>query len=121
MLTAEVRVQTDHPGRYLVQLGRHAQQAHLLRHDRDDTQPPPRVEHVEWSETSGVVDFGRGRCTMQASENLLTLRAEAADEESLQLVQDLVTRDIERFGRRDHLQVSWQRLSPPIAPAPRAS
>jgi hypothetical protein len=121
MLTAEVRVQTDHPGRYLVQLGRHAQQAHRLRHDRDDTQPPPRVEHVEWSETSGVVDFGRGRCTMQASENLLTLRAEAADEESLQLVQDLVTRDIERFGRRDHLQVSWQRLSPPIAPAPRAS
>ena len=77
------------------------------------------MEHVEWSQTGGVVDFGRGRCTMRASGNLLTLRAEAADEESLQLVQDLVTRDIERFGSREHLKVSWHRPDPPIsAPAP---
>jgi len=117
MLTAEAHVQTEHPGRYLVQLGRHAQQVNRLRHEPGDAQPPPRVEHVEWSQTGGVVDFGRGRCTMRASGNLLTLRAEAADEESLQLVQDLVTRDIERFGRRDRLQVSWQRLGPPISPA----
>jgi hypothetical protein len=121
MLTAEARVRTDHPGRYLVQLGRHARQVHRLRHDRDDAQPPPAVAHVEWSQTSGVVDFGRGRCTMRVSGNLLTLRAEAADEASLQLVQDLVTRNIERFGRRDHLRVSWQRLSPPVSPAPPAS
>jgi len=66
---------------------------------------------------AGAVDFGRGRCTMQASGNLLTLRAEATDEEKLQRVQDIVTRDIERFGSRDHLTVSWQRVSPPISPA----
>jgi hypothetical protein len=47
---------------------------------------------------------------MQAGGNVLTLRAEADDEGNLQLIQDIITRDIERFGRRDHLKVSWQRL-----------
>src|SRR5215469_14140941 len=110
MLTAEAHVQTEHPDRYLVQLCRHAQQVHRLRHrpshGRADAQPP-KVEHVEWSGTRGTVDFGWGRCTMQASGKLLTLRAEAADEEGLQRVQDIVTQDIERFGSRDHLTVSW--------------
>jgi hypothetical protein len=58
------------------------------------------------------VDFGWGRCTLQADGNLLTLRAEAADEESLRRVQDIVTRDIERFGSREHLHVSWQPTGP---------
>jgi hypothetical protein len=53
---------------------------------------------------------------MQVNGNLLTLRAEATDEEKLQLVQDIVSRDIERFGSRDHLTVSWQRASPPASP-----
>ena len=124
MLTAEAHIQTERPDRYLAQLGRHAQQVHRLRHrpphDRHEAQPP-KVEHVEWSETHGVVDFGWGRCIMQASENLLTLRAEGPDEESLQRVQDIITRDIERFGSRDQLTVSWQRADPPISPASQAS
>jgi len=37
MLTAEAHVQTEHPDRYLVQLCRHAQQVHRLRH-----RPPMR-------------------------------------------------------------------------------
>jgi len=112
MLTAEAHVQTEHPDRYLVQLCRHAQQVHRLHHRPPHgagAQPPPKVEHVEWSGTRGIVDFGWGRCTMQASGNLLTLRAEATDEEKLQRVQGIVTRDIERFGSRDHLTVSWER------------
>jgi len=120
MLTAEAHVQTEHPDRYLVQLCRHAQQVHRLRHrprhDRAGAHPPPKVEHVEWSQTRGTVDLGWGRCTMQVSGNLLTLRAEATDEEKLQQVQDIVSRDIERFGSRDHLTVSWQRVGPPTSP-----
>ena len=120
MLTAEARVQTDRPGRYLDQLSRHAQQVHRMRHrmhsyNERDAQPPPKVEHAEWTETRGSIDFGWGRCTLQANGDLLTLRAEAADEEDLQRVQDIVTRDIERFGSREHLKVSWQRLDPPIS------
>ena len=84
-----------------------------------DAQPPPKVKHAEWSETRGSIDFGWGRCTLQANGDLLTLRAEAADEEDLQRVQDIITRDIERFGSREHLKVSWHRPDPPIsAPAP---
>ena len=118
MLITEAHVQTEHPDRYLVQLCRHAQQVHRLRHrpshGRADAQPP-KVEHVEWSGTRGTVDFGWGRCTMQATPGALTLQAEAADEESLQRVQGIISRDIERFGKRDQLTVAWQR-----APAPSA-
>jgi len=120
MLTAEAHVQTSQPGRYLAQLSRHAQQVHRMRHrphspNERDAQPSPKVKHAEWSETRGSIDFGWGRCTLQANGALLTLRAEAADEEDLQRVQDIVTRDIERFGSREHLKVSWQRLDPPIS------
>jgi hypothetical protein len=113
MLTAEAHVQTEHPSRYLVQLCRHAQQVHRLRHrprahDGGDAQPPPKVQHVEWSETRGLISFGRGQCTMQATPGTLILHAEAADEENLQRVQDIVAKDIERFGQRDHLKVNWQ-------------
>jgi hypothetical protein len=115
MLAAEARVRTDRPDRYLAQLCRHAQQVHRLRHrppspDGRGAQPPPKVEHAQSSGSRGTVDFGWGRCIMQASGNVLTLRAEADDEGNLQLIQDIITRDIERFGRRDHLKVSWQRL-----------
>jgi hypothetical protein len=118
MLTAEARIETEHPSRFLVQLCRHAQQVHRLRHsppehNGGDAQPPPQVQQAEWSQTRGLIGFGWGRCTMRATPGMLTLRAEAADEEGLRRVQDLVARNIERFGRREHLSVVWrQPLSP---------
>jgi hypothetical protein len=57
------------------------------------------------------------RCTLQAGPDTLTVRAEATNEENLQRLQNLITRDLERFGRRDHLKVNWQR---PEAPAVQA-
>src|SRR5499427_3009994 len=112
MLVAEAQVKTEDPGRYLAQLCRHAQQVHRLRHrprnHGGDGQSPPRVQHVECSETSGTISFGWGRCTMQATPGRLTLRAEAVDEESLLRVQGIIARDIERFGKRHQLTVSWQ-------------
>ena len=125
MLAAESQVKTEDPGRYLTQLCRHAQQVHRLRHrprnHGGDGQPPPKVQHVECSETSGTISFGWGQCTMQASSGTLTLRAEAADEERLQRVQDIIARDIERFGKRNQLTVSWQRTKAPSAQAGQAS
>ena len=120
MLTAEAHVQTDHASRYLAQLCRHAQQVHRVRHwpraHGGDDRQPPKVERVEWSDTRGTVDFGWGQCTMEASAGTLTLRAEAADPENLQRVQDIVARDIERFGKRDHLTVTWNRPAQPASP-----
>ena len=112
MLAAEAQVKTQDPARYLTQLCHHAQQVHRLRHrprnHGADRQPPPKVEAVECSGTSGMINFGWGQCTMQATPGTLTVRAEAADPESLQHVQDIIARDIERFGKRNQLTVTWQ-------------
>jgi hypothetical protein len=119
MLAAEAQVKTEDPSRYLTQLCRHAQQVHRMRHrPRDhggDGQPPPKVQQVECSETSGMISFGWGQCTLQATPGTLALRAEAADEESLERVQAIIARDIERFGKRNQLTVSWQRAKAPSA------
>jgi hypothetical protein len=119
MLTAEAQVKTQDPGRYLTQLCHHAQQVHRMRHQPrnhgGDRQPPPKVQQVECSETSGVISFGWGQCIMQATPGTLTLRAEAEDEGSLQRVQDIVARDIERFGKRHRLTVAWQHTHSPSA------
>jgi hypothetical protein len=45
---------------------------------------------------------------------MLTLRAEAADAENLQKIQDMLTTRLQGFGRREHLTVTWQ---PPGTPA----
>ena len=121
MLIAEARVETERPSRYLVQLCRHF--SHNGRHLRHGlgTQPigdeqahgDVRVR-VEWSEAHGIVNFSPwGQCTMQATPNTLALRAEAPDQESLRRVQDLIAEHLARFGSRDQLKVSWQRLEPP--------
>lgn len=39
---------------------------------------------------------------------MLTLRIDATDEESLRRIQDVLARDLIRFGRRDRLVVEWQ-------------
>jgi hypothetical protein len=134
MVIAEARIETERPSRYLVQLCQHisnissvssvssvsSKARHLRQGPRvhlagqAQAQGRPEVPHVEWSQTRGSVSFGGGRLTMEASPGALNLRAEADGEGSLEQVQDLVTERLERFGRRDHLKVNWQR---PEAPA----
>ena len=114
MLTAEAQVETERPGRYLVQLCRHASQMgqHLRQRPRthDGGDAPPEVQHVEWSDTYGIVRLSWGQWTMQTTPDTLTLRAEATDEENLRRIQDLVAARLEIFGRREHLKVNWQRF-----------
>jgi hypothetical protein len=95
-----------------------------LRHrprTHDGGHVPPEVRHVEWSETQGIVRLSWGQWTMQATADALTLRVEAADEESLRRIQDLVAGRLERFGRRDHLTVNWQRPQAPTVQPGKAS
>ena len=119
MLTAEAQVETERPGRYLVQLCRHASQMgqHLRQRPRthDGGDAPPEVQHVEWSDTYGIVRLSWGQWTMQTTPDTLTLRAEANDEENLRRIQDLVAARLEIFGRREHLKVNWQRFEAPTA------
>ena len=116
MLTAEAQIRTNRPSRYLIQLCSHASdmgrhQGHGLRarHAGSAPEGSPELRHAEWSDTHGVVRLSWGQCTLQATPGTLTLRAEAADEENLRRIQDLISRRLETFGRRDHLKVDWQR------------
>jgi hypothetical protein len=119
MLTNEARIQTEHPSRYLVRLCRHADSIghKLVQLHPGHAQARPEVKHVEWSDAAGTLTLNWGTCTMQAGPDTLTVRAEAATEEDLQRIQDLITRNLERFGRRDHLKVTWQRPQAPAAQA----
>lgn len=99
MLNAEAPVKTERSSRYLAQLCRHVNKA---------AQANPQMQaHVEWSDTHGVISLGGGRCTLRADPGVLTLRAEAPDEEGLRRVEDRVADRLERIGRRDHLTVTW--------------
>jgi hypothetical protein len=122
MLTAEARVQTDRPNRYLVQLCKHAGQMGRHRdhrprtHDGADTHAPPEIQHAEWSDTHGIVKMNWGQWTVQATPGTLTLHAEATNEKNLHQIQDLLGGRLEKIGRRDHLTVTWKRPDAPAIP-----
>jgi len=118
MPAAQARIETGRAGRYLTQLCQHVQSIYSTRrplghtrrlrragHNRGRLAQPPRVE---WTDTRGTVSFGDAVITLTAGPSALTLRAEASSEEDLQRAQELVTGLLARFGRRDHLSVTWQ-------------
>ena len=82
--------------------------------------PPRRAGTAEWSDTSGTVTFTPwGQCTLTAGAGTLTLRIDAADEDGLAQIREIITRDFERFSRRDPLALTWQRSEvPDVAPFP---
>jgi hypothetical protein len=127
MLTAEAFIETERASRYLHQFCKHAAampgaRGHRVRaHDGDDTLGRGEVRlHVDASDDQGIITFDPwGRAILRAEDgNTLTVRVEATDEQNLHRIQDIITRDIERFGRRDQLTVTWQRPQPQPGSAP---
>jgi hypothetical protein len=109
LLTAETHVTTDRATRYLAQLCEHA--SHVGRQHphraRTHARAQVNVQHAEWADSHGILTFDSGLCALEATESALILRAEAADVETLQRIQEALTRRIETIGRRDHLSVTW--------------
>jgi hypothetical protein len=99
MLIAEARVATERSSRYLVQLCRHVNKVGRAH--------PQMQAHVDWSDDHGVISFDRGRCTLRADPGVLTLRAEAPDEQHLHQLQRRVADRLQQVGRRDRLTVTW--------------
>jgi hypothetical protein len=134
MLTAEARVETDRPGRYLTQLcqhlsnrGRHlgTGKGRLSRHrpgghQGDDPHPVTAGQvRVEWTETEGTVTFPGGQCAMRAADGALLLRAEAADGAALEFIENLIGSHLGRFSRRAPLTVTWHPAeAQPAGPRP---
>jgi hypothetical protein len=115
MLAAEADIRTEHAARYLARLCGHAGKmgtaGRRLGHRRPSHAPgdaPPEVRRVECAATEGTVTLSWGQWTMRALPGLLAVRAEAADEENLRRIQDLLTARLQRFGRHEHLTVNWQ-------------
>jgi hypothetical protein len=116
MPTAEADITTAYAARYLARLCGHADKMGAAGRRLGHRQPShthadaaPEVRRVECSETKGTVRLSWGQWTMRAFPGLLAVRAEAADEESLQRIQDLLTARLQKFGRREHLTVTWRR------------
>jgi hypothetical protein len=111
MLTAEARVTTSRASRYLVQLCKHADAMGTAQghgHLRSMLARREVRVHADWSDTYGTITFNPwGQCTITADANTLTLRIQAATDEELGRIQDIITRDLKRFGRRDQLNLVW--------------
>jgi hypothetical protein len=74
---------------------------------------------AEWTETLGTITFTPwGRCTMTAEGSTLTVRIDATDDAGLRQIQDVVTRDFDRFSQRDPLTVAWHSSDTPAAAFP---
>lgn len=115
MLTAVARVSTPDPGRYLVRFCQHASQMGGPARHRPRVHAgggaPPEMRRVEWNDTDGSLTLDWGRCTLHAAPGVLELRAEAAGEEDLARVQELVGGRLEKLGHRAGLTVTWHRQS----------
>jgi hypothetical protein len=120
MPTAEATIQTGRASRYLIQLCRHADQMRRIRHRTSgsgDEQSPAVVERIDFSDTVGVVRFADGVLRLRASGDVLTLRIEAADEDSLHRLQNGIGRRLRTIGRRDGLTLTWRHVETPAEPA----
>jgi hypothetical protein len=90
-LTARADVPTESPQRYAKQLV-----SHLGR----------KVEFTIDGATS-TATIGGGTGVIVVGDGVITLLAEAADGETLDRVQDVLGRHLERFGQRNELTVVW--------------
>jgi hypothetical protein len=91
MITSRAAVATQTPERYAKQLI-----AHLGR----------RIEFAtEGAVTTGRMVGGTGRIIVE--DGRLMLEAQAADRQTVELVQDVLGGHLKRFGEREGLDVAW--------------
>ncbi|QYN36491.1 DUF2218 domain-containing protein [Pseudonocardia sp. DSM 110487] len=119
MPTAEAAIDTPRAARYLAQFGKHARamggtRGHGMRMHGGNPLASGEVNlHVECADDQVVVTFDPwGSATLRVQDDRLTVRADAADEQNLHRIQEILTRDIERFGRRDQLTLTWDGTDP---------
>jgi uncharacterized protein len=110
MVASTARVATGRPTLYLKQ---------LCEHFADERQRHSAQEFdVTFDEHEGFIDFApvvSGTCRLDARQGgVLVVEACGIDQATLERIQRIVTRHLERFGRRDGLTVAW----PPASERP---
>lgn len=91
---AEARVPTPKAARYAKQLCGHAARM---------------TSRATWNPPEGLIEFpgGIGTCRVTAEPEHLVLIVEGADAAGLQRMTQIIGGDIERFGTRERLTVTW--------------
>jgi hypothetical protein len=114
MPTAEAAIDTPRAARYLAQFAKHAGAMagtpgrRMRMHGGNPLVSGEVNLHVECAADKVVVTFDPwGRATLGARDDRLTVHAEATDQQNLRRIQEILTRNVERFGRRDHLTLTW--------------
>jgi uncharacterized protein len=92
MMNSIARVPTNLPRRYMSQLCKHFE--HKLP--------------VTLGEAEGRILFPMGVCALQATNDAILMTAEAADQEGLERLQDVVARHLVRFAFREPVEVVWE-------------
>jgi hypothetical protein len=97
-------VPTERASAYLKQLCKHFRHRHS----------------VTFSDSVGTMTFPFGVCRLHAHDGRLVLVGETADPEKIDYLERVIGGHLERFGRRDALDVSWRRVTgePAIEGAP---
>lgn len=119
MVMVEACIQTEQSTRFLVRLCTHA--ASMGRAGGHESRVHLNAAlargdvgvQAKWSDTHGTITFSPwGRCEIVATATALLLQIEAADEEQLRRIQDIVTRDLDRFSGNEPLAIDWRRTDP---------
>jgi hypothetical protein len=63
---------------------------------------------VTFDEQRAVIPFACGHAELAAGEEALTITAHAQTPADLGRVEQVIGSHLERFGRRDGLEVAWQ-------------
>jgi len=93
--TSEAHVVTALAQRYMTQLCKHFE--HRLA--------------VNYDAAAGQIAFPTGLCRLAVGANVLVLHAEAADAGSLDQLESVVARHLERFAFRDQPAIVWHRAA----------
>jgi hypothetical protein len=103
MATSTAHVDTKRPTLYLRQLCEHFADEHQ-RHSAQEFE-------VSFDEHQGFINFApvvSGSCRLDArQEGVLVVEASGSDDATLERVQRIVTKHLERFGRSDGLTLEW--------------
>ncbi len=106
-VTTETRIETGNGQRYLDELCRQLDA-------RSHAKPELGVQ-VSWTDAEGSVDFGWSRCAIRARGSSLEVRAEAADEDALRQVRELITRHLEKLASSNELPLTWHQDGAPVS------
>jgi uncharacterized protein len=94
MAHSSARIETERASIYLQQLCKHF--AHKLP--------------VTFTPEQGQITFSIGICRLEASDGILVLGAEAADDARLTQLQGVIDKHLLRFAFRDPPRIEWHAL-----------